>query len=386
MKPVFWWCLPMLLLASVSGARADAGWYDSRSGGLRSPQEHPTISMVSEYVDAQLKLDYIAVTAEFTFVNNGPATEVMMYFPLWESYLSIDFDAFDNNVEIDDYLTREWNLTLEDPVSETVLPNPKDFTVEVGDTNVPVELVVKNSLTTNHDKLSKSKYTRWSVSFAEGEEKKVTCKYSAPYAPESFSWKWEPTSTRIFKYLLYTGGSWAGPIGEGTIIVRRSLSELDGPWVFFASAGKSSYDDANEITREVMPPDRPADIPPASVELSEDEERIVWKFTDYSPGADDWIKVAVNVSGLKGTSLVDGLKFRTLPSPDADLVEGLAQLSKDLEFKILESDGEWWRVSVFATGVNLGVWRGGYYEGWIRWRYVDPDNGAEYLYATINEY
>jgi hypothetical protein len=374
-KPTFWWYLPLLLLASVSGAKADAGWYDSRSGGLSSSQEHPTISMVSEYVDAEMKLDYTAVSAEFTFKNNGAATEVMMYFPLDEEYLALDSDNFDL---IEEYLASEYNVTAEDPVSEMVLPNPKDFTVEVGDTNVPVELVAKNSLTTNHDQLSISKYARWSVSFAEDEEKKVTCKYSAPYAPESFSWKGQPTSTRTFKYVLYTGSSWAGPIGEGTIIVRRSLSELDGPWVFFASAGKSSYDDANELTGAVIPPDRPADIPPAKVELSEDEERIVWKFAGYSPGADDWIKVAVNVCGLEGISLVDGLNFRTLPSSDADLVEGLAQLSKDLEFKILESNGEWWQVSI------LGREEG--YEGWIRWRYVDPDNGAEYLYATINKY
>jgi SH3-like domain-containing protein len=70
--------------------------------------------------------------------------------------------------------------------------------------------------------------------------------------------------------------------------------------------------------------------------------------------------------------LANGLNFRLAPDPTAEQVKEQPQLQKETPLQILEAYGEWWRVRTKEGN-----------EGWIRWRYVDPESGEEHIYASI---
>jgi hypothetical protein len=148
-----------------------------------------------------------------------------------------------------------------------------------------------------------------------------------------------------------------------------------------------------------------AGVPPAR----DDGDEIVWEFANLEPSFKcalnapaegdyyryEWldfagirvgrIKPSIMERGYAGSSyrvpegpgapagvLVESLNFRVAPDAGAARVEGKPTLEKDEGLLVLERRGEWYRVLAH-----------GGYEGWVRWRYVDPDTGAENVYVEL---
>jgi hypothetical protein len=126
------------------------------------------------------------------------------------------------------------------------------------------------------------------------------------------------------------------------------------------------------------------------LEVSGEEETMTWEFGRYepAPGALMYVEIGNLIPtmrdltleelgldagvGTPGETTVDNLNFRTGPDTGAERVDGRPTLSKGTPFAIIDTLGEWWSVRL-ADGTD----------GWIRWRYVDPDTGTENVYAEF---
>jgi uncharacterized protein YgiM (DUF1202 family) len=67
-----------------------------------------------------------------------------------------------------------------------------------------------------------------------------------------------------------------------------------------------------------------------------------------------------------------GINFRTKRGNTSAKVPGHEFLPKGEPLAVLERDGDWYRIRV-----------NGGFEGWVRWRYVDPDTGKENRYVEL---
>jgi hypothetical protein len=362
-------------------ALADSGWYSYINGPVGTEQENLYISMMDEQVEIRLNPQNADVTATFTFTNFGSATEVGMYFPLAEgggSDLAYSGDEEDHE--------------------EPLAPSEADrygFLVTVDNQTVPSELVRRitygeiylDSEAAHFDNLD---FARWSVPFEHNQTRQIVCSFAAPYETGKHG-----EGPDYFTYILYTGASWAGPIQEGRITVSRSLNSFNIPIVFATPEISLGWDWDNEKDLIFPKPNGTVTaIPPAEVTVLDDDEEITWEFSNYEPGEGASIEIFLggdvekflpniqkpvfekigfaSYEGQPGVVLANGLNFRLAPEPSAGQVEEQPQLQKGTPLQILEARGEWWRVRTKEGN-----------EGWIRWRYVDPESGEEHIYATI---
>jgi hypothetical protein len=372
----------MLFFICLSGnALADSGWDSDINGPIGTEEEHPYISMVSEEVEIRLNPENADVLATFTFANFGSATEVAMYFPLAEGG------------------GYEYGQTKQEEDYEEPLPPSMDyydFSVAVDNQTVPTELVSRTSYgeINSSDQSALTEYlsfARWSVPFQHNQTRQIVCSYTAPYETGKHG-----EGPNCFKYILYTGASWAGPIQEGHITVSRSLSSFNIPIIYATPGISLNWDwDSDKDLIFPKPHSTVTAIPPAEVTVLGDEEEITWEFSNYEPGegasieiflggnVDEfcppnthewlWNKIGfTSPEGQPGVVLANGLNFRLAPDPAAEQVKEQPQLQKETPLQILEAYGEWWRVRTKEGN-----------EGWIRWRYIDPESGEEHIYASI---
>ena len=95
------------LFALCSAGYANIGNYEVLSGPLSIGQtEHATIAMAGENVTCILNKNRVNVEASFTFVNNGPATDAVMYFPV-----GVDLEISASSAEY-------YGASEDDPISE----------------------------------------------------------------------------------------------------------------------------------------------------------------------------------------------------------------------------------------------------------------------------
>jgi hypothetical protein len=186
------------------------------------PLDNDQVTMAAEWVEAEVRGDQAWVTCVFTFTNTGPAVEVLMGFPqAWsrgggESEL-LDFRAFVDGEE----------------VSVIFRPNGQPQ----GDWD----------------------YAGWhtfSVPFAAAQTRIVRNTYHGRLNLVS-------NGDRAFEYILHTGATWYGPIGQADIVVR---------W---------------QKDRDVRP-DTISAGPPGYVQ---GQRELHWHFADLEPDHEDDIRV-----------------------------------------------------------------------------------------------
>jgi hypothetical protein len=311
--------LPVMLLMLIlcGAASADMGYFGSITqnpvpvGDLSS---HPSIELTCEdvFIEVFPRGD-ARLTAAFLFHNGGPMDDVMMYFPvsvmvptisvLWSMENLTDplgspaVTVDGKPVEVRPMLAAMWHDGTMDrgweELAETVdllSSAPSDsgtvfFTVDPGywenldmmervssDSLPDLDLFVLGAGSSN---------ALWTVHFNEGAD--VLVEYTmdltlrAPGESEPFS----------LSYPLYTGASWAGPIGSGriTVVPSRGLSLSDfTAWSSFsmpeARVGENmSYLGLPEL--EGHPSYRGSLMEAATgVTLP---EALVWEFADFEP-------------------------------------------------------------------------------------------------------
>jgi hypothetical protein len=212
-------------LVSARPAHADDAAIEAVGGAVRAIQAHPTIEMTSERVRAKLRRDRIVVDCVFYLHNHGPATRVTVGFPCaseGDVPGATPFDEFHSSVD-------------GKPAAIRVLP---DSTKEVY--------------------ADKGSWWVKEVSFEAGQTRCLRETYVAKPGTSV------DLSSRSFEYILWTGSSWAGPIGVADIDVQ-----FDEPVASGATA-------------------RPEPT-------SRNKSHLLWHFTKIDPGpASDFARIDVN--------------------------------------------------------------------------------------------
>jgi len=177
------WLFPLRL-------HADATPFEA-VGQTMQPRTATEVRLAREMVEAEVKPERIAVTADFWLRNEGPATTLDVGFP----------------------------CGTEQP--------PHDLRVWEGNKELPVTV--------------RPAWFVWPMAFATEEEKRLRVTY----------WQrrtWRPWTSRLFRYILHTGAAWKGPIGQATIRVHFSqVPRVEPLW-----AVPSSYQfDGKTVTWEL---------------------------------------------------------------------------------------------------------------------------------------
>ncbi len=162
-------------------ARADDGVLGT-IGFAVTPLDDDQVQMVAEWVQAEVGAWSAQVTCVFTFTNAGPATTVLMGFP-----------------EARDYSGRGD-------------PSLHDFRAFVDGQEVATDFRPQA------EAQGYSNYAGWhtfSVSFAADQTRVVSNSYRGGNSYTS-------NGEHSFSYILQTGSTWAGPIGQADIVVRWS--------------------------------------------------------------------------------------------------------------------------------------------------------------------
>jgi hypothetical protein len=404
------------LIVFFGAAYGNIGNYEVLNGPLEpGPLEHAAIVMTAETVTCILNNDRVSVDAVFIFFNNGPATEADMYFPVGiqkrdTGSAGRGFSVSDENPVVERPFFAHRPDLVKTPVKTggiqfavrpginppekyfaaiTSLGDPLDrlgnydtltnFRVLADGVPVNTETVERIVLTEElYEEGEKAEeraggrpygkrgtIVRWRLLLGEGETIEIRCRYEVSYDEARYLGRPD-----VFKYSIYTGKGWAGPIGEGLIKVIYSSEELGAP-VWFAAPGLS----------------------PGGVTVSENATTISWFFSDFEPGSDAEVLVLIGRNrGTISTSeenenvcdqfqygpgivLAKRVALKTEPSNNSPAVKKGRKLKKKTLFNVYNSVGEWWHVKL-----NDGT------EGWLRWREVNPDTGEERLNAAFAYY
>ncbi|MCP4230646.1 MAG: SH3 domain-containing protein [bacterium] len=348
------------LLSVASYGDAGGSWIfheDVSPGGDYT--EHPSIRMAAENVDIILHDDNAEVKAIFEFENTGAACSVEMVFPLDGVLHPVGgWETLNKKYPDVDWYYSETDLRLSEDEVTT------DFKVGLDDSSVDYSLVELRPSGAS----TMRGYASWPVNFAAGEERVVECSYTSDYGGGGGMLLYYD-----FDYFLYTGSSWKGSIGYGTITVRPGSGFRDG-W-------RSRF-----LLYES------GDLPPAA----DYSDRVVWEFTDFEPsGSENNPTSSINVYLIRESVIEDGylgsgmgieegpgdpgriiaaggINFRTEPDNTSARVPGHEFLPEGEPVAVLERDGDWYRIRT-----------NGGFEGWVRWRYVDPDTGKENRYIEL---
>lgn len=206
-------CFIYLILLGHS-ACADDGGVDVQSGSARLIHEHPTISMVDEYVLIEMLPNSYRVNASFNFYNNAESTTVPVGFPVsgksnWGDGFKY-FKTWVNGIKVD---TKDFPEAKEEQAIEGT-ENYKYFKVKL------VDFPAKSTTTT-------------------------MVQYEATYGYSVAEPSW-------LKYVYGTGNSWSGPIGLAVFDIRFAedtlgfvISASDTPLLTHRAPGQMKFEMRN---------------------------------------------------------------------------------------------------------------------------------------------
>jgi hypothetical protein len=349
----------VILLISVASlvvnVTADMGWYINKGRAPEPTDEagEPDIRMAAEAVDIVLHDQGVEVFGAFEFVNDSDEKRAAeMYFPLNVGTLELTPETTEATAGTDVYGEE---LTANDVTAR--------FGLRVDGSDAPYELT-DIYYDTDGEVSELTGNAVWIVDFAPRETKTVECGYYCDYGTEYMS-----AGCREFFYVVYTGGAWKGPIGEGRITIHPCPHfEWEQPLLFQA-----------------------VEMPPMQVY----DDRIEWTFADFEPTEPEYESY---------TDLGDGSGIEIIvPWPDAlpedmkSVYEGpIATIGDEdviLYKEILRTEGDHEVVAEIPSGslVTLlkrkGAWFYARYnptgtpeegvEGWFPWYEYDPVSGKE---------
>jgi hypothetical protein len=355
--------LTLTILTFAFGASADVGWYINKGRAPEPTAEagEPDIRMAAETVDIVMHDDGVEVFGVFEFVNDSDeARTVEMYFPLNVGTLELTPETAESMAETD-YYGEE--LTADDVAAK--------FDLRVGGSDAPYELI-DIYYDTDGEVTELTGRAVWTLGFAAGEAKTVECDYYCDYGTEHIA-----AGCHDFFYIVYTGGAWKGPIGEGRITVRPCPDfDWERPVLFEAVEMPpiQVYDDKLEWTFVDFEPSEPEYESYTSLGDGSGIE-IVIPWPDMLPD-----EMAVEYEGpMADIGDEDVLLYEELPRREGDPIV-VAEIPSDSLVTLLERKGAWFYAKYNPTGApDDGV------EGWFPWYEYDADSGeGTYTVANIS--
>lgn len=355
--------LYIVFLSVTVGATADVGWYINKGRAPEPTDEtgEPDIRMAAEAVDIVLHDVGVELFGVFEFVSDSEETRaVEMYFPLNVGTLELTPETAEAIAGTDLYGEE---LKAGDVTAK--------FGLRVNGSDAPYE-VTDIYYETDGDASELTGNTVWTLDFAASEAKTIECGYYCDYGTQT-----APAGCREFFYVVYTGGHWKGPIGEGRITIRPCPHfDWEKPILF-----------------------RAVEMPPMQVY----DDRIEWAFADFEPTEPEY-ESYTNLGDGSGIEIIvpwpdalpedkkstyegptasigdeDAVLYKELPSGEGD-PEVIAEIPSDSWVTLLKRKGVWFYVKYNPTGApDEGV------EGWFPWYEYDPVSGkGTYKVANIS--
>jgi hypothetical protein len=355
--------------------------------------EHPSVALAAEEVVIVLHEGYADVSAVFDFVNDGPACDVAMCFPLTPAevrWRGTDEEeraaAAAGRKEIPNQVFGQpsWHVRPED------VDVKADFRVTVGGRDTPVTYEINAH--ENEEAYDFGGFAKWPVPFDAGARRRVICNYVTTYAGFDFN------ITGV-EYAVFTGAPWKGPIGRGRIVVKPGAGfDWTAPVGYLTRGMPPGRDDGDALTWEfenlepvtTTPADRPAANVPSRFEDNGYSSVLVLFPVYENNAADVYVYPPLPrpaVPGAPAVVSVKSLNLRTGPGEDNERVATRPPLQQGEGLAVQERRGEWYRVVAFAKGgAASGQTSAGpddVVDGWVRWRCVDPETGEEDVYVDL---
>ena len=190
--------LMLSLVLYVCIARADDGVFEG-SGGTVALSKTEYVHMIAEEVILDLtERDIIHVSCLFVVVNEGPADTLLLGFPdYWPSLDEASNGAFGPSAIHD-------LVVMVDGISVATKAVP----VSEASTMIGAEAGRRASYNQAHV---------WTCTFSPGQTRVLRTEYSHVFSTSS-------SARQVVRYVLKTGASWAGPIGQ--VVVRVKPGDL----------------------------------------------------------------------------------------------------------------------------------------------------------------
>jgi hypothetical protein len=185
----------MVLAALLLFGNNDANWVAFGGAGAFAP--HKTIHMLGEDINITVYDEKIHVRVYFSFENRGPATTVKMAFPFEGTQYDSRQQLLRFATKVDGAAVRVEKVTIA-PITQS----GKNFIDQGIDLPRPFALVKE-------------------VAFDSGQTRAVLVDYVTMRG-------WVGSSVGTGTYILHTGATWAGKIGQCTVTVDWSTSQNQG--------------------------------------------------------------------------------------------------------------------------------------------------------------
>ncbi len=426
------------ILVMAIAALADAGVGQIPSGGSAGIMgDDLGIRLAEETVVVELEKDSDSISfdvrAEFSLYNDGTGKSVFLFLPV----SSIDYHTPERDAIMDG----------KNPAKET---DRYDVWLKLNDSKLRHQLFVVRKLYDEDDIIAPEgriafqtndgeKYALWPISRAADEDLNIlngwweiwaVCSVDIPAGDSILRYHYTgvPSSSLMVSftsvyYPLWSGASWSGTIGAGTVTyvygdgfsvddTFGGYSAPDGVAVEALSNGyRFSFEDyepqpgdgvsievitKNELSylsREglrVAPNSDAAFV--NGVESPDDYHRLV-----ILDAQGEWLKLRAECQGKEVVGWVYGrnlslrgediggelemvwsnpINFRTEPNSSAERVAGCSTIQPGYLLYFIERQGDWLRVLFQSHDTETPC----YHHGWARWRYLDPDSGEELIY------
>ena len=339
------------------------------------------VKLVAADIRVTLEGDVVRVDDAYTLDLSGVRSDVIVRHPATKSASYVEMGGFrpDDTLIVAD-IKKDYGVTFEKPVSETRTAVPAaagparpwtDFRASVNGTPVAAALVERYEIAPAGSEdhggptsvLESTRYVEWTLPAAV-DKAEVKLSYSGEYETYGLWY------LRYATIKVYGVPGWAGPLATGSIVVEFG-PDLGYPITFRGDA-----------------------LPPAEVNATASATTITWDISAADPNQRPAVVIcmpfeseigegpragALELAGLDAEHAgyparvdADNLNFRTQPSADAPRA-ARPTLAKDEYVYVFESRGEWYRAET-ADGA----------EGWVRWRYVDPDTHVENIYVKLD--
>jgi len=350
--------------------------------------ENADVAMAAEEVTITLYPDYADVDAVFDFKNTASRpVRAEMGFPLDAGALDV--------VGGNDALWGELSALQErnDGEARKQLDGASlttNLTVTVDDR--PAAIDIRNAVAVaEYSYRDITATATWPVDFDAGATRRVRCRYRNDYT------RHQGTDSVI--YTILTGATWRGPIGYGKLVVRPApgFKHWDGG-LFFITQGMPAPTAAADTVvwefRDLEPPSGTrTNLPECDYlslhqgDLAKVGAGLLVGFTPKDYANPDSHSDLPSEEGVPAWALVDGLNFREGPDANADRIAAKPAFNLRDPFLVVGRRGDWYRVRCLAgeevAGQGMSLIPGGVLEGWVRWRYVDPDSREERIYVDI---
>jgi hypothetical protein len=343
------------------------------------------MNLVAADFHATLQRDAVLVNNAYTLERIHEGADAVVRYPFNKRVYFTAVGGFPATADSIARVREDYGLTFEEPVKETRNTLPfeggyagpwTDFRATADGQPLKAVLVERYAIVPSGEKskygptyyVEHQRFVEWTIPAAAARRVDVTTAFTDHYKIHDAA---EVYYQKHYDIPIYGVLTWTRAVENGSIAVSYD-SALACP-ITFQEEG----------------------LPPAQVWPVASGYEIKWDLAPALPGGWKGVHVYVAIqreeakedlataldyagldpkhAGFPAVTRTGGLNFRTRPAPEAPCVSSRPTLAEYEAVYAFETRGEWVRIQT-TDGA----------EGWVRWRYVDPDARNETEYVELD--